>query len=157
MNIEIIPVTSFRQNCSLVWDDNKSAVAIDPGGDSQKLIRRIEELGLDLKLILLTHGHLDHVGAAPQLKQYFDVKVWGSNQADQYWFEALPEQSKKFGLFEIPAFLPDRWLNENGEKIRIGELEFEVLQLPGHTPGHVGFIDHKNKVAFTGDVLLNNV
>ena len=56
MNIEIIPVTAFQQNCSLIWDDEKNAAIIDPGGDADKLIRRIDELELNLTAILLTHG-----------------------------------------------------------------------------------------------------
>ena len=71
MNIEIIPVTAFQQNCSLIWDENNNAAIIDPGGEADKLIKRIEELGLNLQVILLTHGHLDHVGAAEKLKQHF--------------------------------------------------------------------------------------
>ena len=66
MNIEIIPVTAFQQNCSLIWDDEKNAAIIDPGGEGERLIQRIKELGVNLKVILLTHGHLDHVGAAMQ-------------------------------------------------------------------------------------------
>ncbi|WP_373100369.1 MULTISPECIES: MBL fold metallo-hydrolase [Pasteurellaceae] len=157
MEIEIMPVTGFQQNCSLIWDEEKNAAIIDPGGEADKLIRRIEALGLQLKRILLTHGHLDHVGAAPKLKAHFQVEIWGPNQADDYWFANLPQQSQKFGmLFEVDSFRPDRWLNENGEIIRIGQLQLEVLQLPGHTPGHIGFIEHSKQVAFTGDVLFQN-
>ncbi|PJG83112.1 MBL fold metallo-hydrolase [Caviibacterium pharyngocola] len=157
MNIDIIPVTAFQQNCSLIWDDEKNAAIIDPGGEAEKLIRRIEELGLNLQRILLTHGHLDHVGAAPKLKAHFKAEIWGSNSADDYWFQGLPQQSEKFGLlFEASAFTPDRWLNEEGEMIAIGDLRLEVLQLPGHTPGHIGFLERSKKVAFTGDVLFQN-
>lgn len=154
MNIEIIPVTPFQQNCSLIWDDEKNAAIIDPGGEAPKLIKRIEELGLNLQAILLTHGHLDHVGAAEKLKQHFNVTIIGPNSLDEFLFQSLPQQSKQFGLFTISSFLPDRWLDQENEIIKIASFEFEVLHLPGHTPGHIGFIEHQQNIAFTGDVLF---
>lgn len=154
MNIEIIPVTVFQQNCTLLWNDEKQAAIIDPGGDATKLIKRIEELGLKLERILLTHGHLDHVGAAEKLKQHFGVEIWGSNSADRPLFQTLLQQSRQFGLFEIDAFEPDRWLDQEGEIIDVAGFQFEVKHLPGHAPGHIGFIEHQQKVAFTGDVLF---
>lgn len=154
MNIEIIPVTAFQQNCSLIWDDEKNAAIIDPGGEAQKLIKRIEELELNLQAILLTHGHLDHLGAAPQLKAHLGVEIIGPHPADEYWFQALPQQSRQFGLFEIDSFLPDRWLDQDGEILAVAGYQFEVKHLPGHTPGHVGFVEHSQKVIFAGDVLF---
>lgn len=157
MNIDIIPVTAFQQNCSLIWDENKSSAIIDPGGEADKLIKRIEALELNLQAILLTHGHLDHVGAAEKLKQHFNVPILGSNSKDDYWFKSLPQQSEKFGLlFDVAAFEPDRWLDQEGEVLTIGDFVFEVLHLPGHTPGHIGFIEHQKRIAFTGDVLFKN-
>ena len=153
MNIEIIPVTAFQQNCSLIWDDEKNAAIIDPGGEAEKLIGRIEELGLNLEAILLTHAHLDHVGAAEQVKQHFGVEIWGPQEEDRFLFDSLPEQSQRFGMPTIHAFLPDRWLHE-GETIHAGGVIFEILHLPGHTPGHIGFIEKQKKAAFTGDVLF---
>lgn len=153
MNIEIIPVTAFQQNCSLIWGDEKNAAIIDPGGEAEKLIGRIEELGLNLEAILLTHAHLDHVGAAEQVKQHFGVEIWGPQEEDRFLFESLPEQSQRFGMPTIHAFLPDRWLHE-GEIIHAGGGIFEILHLPGHTPGHIGFIEKQKKAAFTGDVLF---
>lgn len=156
MKLDIVPVTSFQQNCSLVWDEkDKRTAIIDPGGDAPKLIKRIEELGLNPQMILLTHGHLDHVGAAIKLKTHFGCEILGPNRLDEYWFRLLPQQSHQFGLFETEAFLPDRWLNQDGEIIQLGGLSFEVLHLPGHTPGHVGFIEHVHHIAFTGDVLFS--
>ncbi|OOF40212.1 MBL fold metallo-hydrolase [Rodentibacter mrazii] len=153
MNIEIIPVTPFQQNCSLIWDDEKNAAIVDPGGEAEKLIQQIEKFGVNLKAILLTHAHLDHVGAAERIKQHFNVEIWGSQENDRFLFDSLPDQAERFGLPNIKPFLPDRWLNE-GDVVNIGDFQFDILHLPGHTPGHVGFIEQEKKVAFTGDVLF---
>lgn len=109
----------------------KNAAIIDPGGEAERLIQRIEELDLNLKVILITHGHLDHVGAAMQLKQHFGVEIWGSNEKDKFLFESLPEQAQRFGLPNIDAFLPDRWFNQEGEILKLDGFNFEILHLPG--------------------------
>lgn len=153
MNVQIIPVTSFQQNCSIVWDSENHAAIIDPGGDADKIIRFIAEHKLMPKMVLLTHGHLDHVGAAAKLKREFELDILGPDLADDYWLEWLPKQAEQFGLPYCAPLKPDRWLKE-GDEIQIGEINFTVMHLPGHTPGHIGFIDYQNKIAFTGDVLF---
>ncbi len=154
INVELLPVTAFQQNCSLLWDEDKNAAIIDPGGDAEKIIQRADELGLNVQAILLTHGHLDHVGAAQKLKAHYKVPVLGSAHGDAFWFENLPMQAQQFRLPTVETFTPDRWLDTDGEILEIGALRLEVLHLPGHTPGHIGFIDRQHKVAFTGDVLF---
>lgn len=153
MQVELLPVTAFAQNCSLVWDEEKNAAIIDPGGDVEKILNRVEALGLKVQGIFLTHGHLDHVGAAVALKEKLSAPILGPHEGDKFWLDNLPQQSLQFGLFEAQAFAPDRWLKE-GEKLPIGAMTFEVFHLPGHTPGHVGFVNREHKVAFTGDVLF---
>lgn len=155
LNLQIIPVTAFQQNCSIIWDSNKNAAIIDPGGDTQKIIEFVKSQGLAVQKILITHGHLDHIMAVEPLKDYFNVPVYGSHYADKALFEQLPEICRNYGFPEVPAFLPDHWLEEN-DKVKVGDLTFIVRHLPGHAPGHIGFFDFENKIVFSGDVLFQN-
>ncbi|OBW95650.1 MBL fold metallo-hydrolase [Gallibacterium salpingitidis] len=153
MNVQIIPVTPFQQNCSVIWDDEKNAAIIDPGGDAERIINFINENELKPKMILLTHGHLDHVGGAAKLKREFNLEIIGPHKADHYWLQGLPQQAEQFGLPYCAPLTPDRWLEEC-ETVQFGALSFSVLHLPGHTPGHIGFINQEENIAFTGDVLF---
>ncbi|MFQ1008294.1 MBL fold metallo-hydrolase [Gilliamella apicola] len=153
---QIIPVTDFQENCSIVWcDETNEAAFIDPGGEPELLKKAVEKLGVNIKQILLTHGHLDHVGVAAELAKHYDVKIIGPSQEDEFLFTALPQQSMQFGFPYTESFLPDRWLKEN-DKIQIGNISLDVLFCPGHTPGHIVFINVKDKIAFVGDVLFKN-
>ena len=153
---QIIPVTDFQENCSIVWcDETNEAAFIDPGGEPELLKKAVKKLGVNIKQILLTHGHLDHVGVAAELAKHYDVKIIGPSQEDEFLFTALPQQSMQFGFPYTESFLPDRWLKEN-DKIQIGNISLDVLFCPGHTPGHIVFINLKDKIAFVGDVLFKN-
>ena len=153
---QIIPVTDFQENCSIIWcDETNEAAFIDPGGEPELLKKAVEKLGVNIKKILLTHGHLDHVGVAAELAKHYDVKIIGPSQEDEFLFTALPQQSMQFGFPYTESFLPDRWLKEN-DKIQIGNISLDVLFCPGHTPGHIVFINVKDKIAFVGDVLFKN-
>ena len=137
MNYRIIPVTAFAQNCSLIWcEQTRLAALVDPGGDAEKIKQEVDASGLTLMQILLTHGHLDHVGAAAELAQHYGVPVIGPEKEDEFWLQGLPAQSRMFGLEECQPLTPDRWLNE-GDTISIGNVTLQVLHCPGHTPGHV--------------------
>jgi len=156
MKYTIIPVTDFEQNCSLIHClQSNEAAFVDPGGDSKQLIRALEKSGAKLSKILLTHGHIDHVGAAVELADQFSVPIIGPHKADKYWLDLLPEECELFGLPQLAAFLPDQWLSE-GQTELVGEIAFSVLHCPGHTPGHVIFYQPENKLAFVGDVLFKD-
>jgi glyoxylase-like metal-dependent hydrolase (beta-lactamase superfamily II) len=154
MKYQIIPVTSFMQNCSLVicTETNKAAL-VDPGGDMPKLISAIEKAGVTLEKILLTHAHLDHVGATKALANKFSVPIEGPHIDDKFWLDALPQQSQMFGFAPAEPFVPTRWLN-HGDTVSVGNLSFNVYHTPGHTPGHVVFVQPEHKKAFVGDVLF---
>lgn len=154
MKYLIIPVTPFEQNCSLIWcEQTLEAALIDPGGDAEALLAVVQENGLRLTKLLLTHGHIDHVGAAAELAARLAIPIEGPQREDAFWLELLPQQSEKFGFPHSPAFTPDRWL-EQGDTVSIGNQILEVLYCPGHTPGHVAFFHRASQTAFVGDVLF---
>lgn len=155
MQYQIIPVTAFQQNCSIIWcDKTNEAAFVDPGGEVELLKKAVEKLGVTITKILLTHGHLDHVGGAAQLAEYYQVPILGPDSEDQFLFDHLPEQSMQFGLPYCAAFLPDEWLTE-GQQITLGEEILDIVHCPGHTPGHLVFINQAAKLALVGDVLFN--
>jgi len=149
----IAPVTPLQQNCTIVWcaRTNKAAI-IDPGGEVPRLLAALEQHGLTLEKIWITHGHMDHAGGTAALKEATGVPIEGPHRDDQFWIDRIPESSVRFGM-EGQAFTPDRWL-QDGDKVTLGETEFEVLHCPGHTPGHVVFFHREARFAQVGDVLF---
>ncbi len=153
MEFTILPVTPYQQNCSLVWDDAGRAALIDPGGEAGRLLAEVRSRGLTLEKILLTHGHLDHVGAAAELRDALGIPIVGPQREERFWLDALPRQAELFGFPHTEAFAPDQWL-EDGDVVEVGALHFDVLHCPGHTPGHVVFYQPEARLAFVGDVLF---
>ena len=150
----IIPVTPFQQNCMLLWcETTKRAVVIDPGGDLPDIERAIAQAGLTVEKIWLTHGHLDHVGGAADLKARLNVPVEGPHRADAFLLEHVEESARAYGLTGMKNVTPDRWLAE-GDTVEIGELSFAVLHCPGHSPGSVAFVNKEQRLAIVGDVLF---
>ena len=148
------PVTAFQQNCSLVWcDATLEAAIIDPGGDVDALLAEVARRGLDLKALWLTHAHIDHAGGTGELARRLDLPIIGPHPADQFWIDALPQQSAMFGFPAAEAFAPTRWLHD-GETVQIGHETLNVRHCPGHTPGHVVFHAPQIDRAFVGDVLF---
>lgn len=149
----IVPVTPFAQNCSVIWCTNtKLAAVVDPGGEVEKIRAVIEENQLELDKIFITHAHLDHAGGTAELARATGVPIIGPHKGDQFWIDALPEQCQRFG-FEGEIFTPDQWL-EHGDRLSLGELNFDVIHCPGHTPGHVVFVEKSEQFAAVGDVIF---
>lgn len=154
MNYRIIPVTAFSQNCSLIWcEQTKLAALVDPGGDAETIKQEVAASGVTLMQILLTHGHLDHVGAAAELAEYYGVPIIGPEKEDEFWLQGLPAQSRMFGLEDCQPLTPDRWLNED-DRVNVGNVTLQVLHCPGHTPGHIVFFDDVSRLLISGDVIF---
>ncbi|MFM2210615.1 MAG: hypothetical protein RIQ96_2258 [Pseudomonadota bacterium] len=149
-----IPVTPFQQNCSLVWcDDTRQAAVIDPGGDLEVILSAVDEHGLKLQQIWLTHAHIDHAGATAELSARLKLPIIGPHPGDQFWIDGLPQQGVMFGFPRCEAFTPTRWLHD-GDTVTLGGHTLNVRHCPGHTPGHVVFHSPEMNRAFVGDVLF---
>lgn len=156
LNFQIVPVTGFQQNCTILWcDETRRAAVVDPGGDLPRVRKALEANGLTLERILVTHGHLDHAGAAAELASEFGVPIEGPHQGDDYWIDGMEKQSQMFGSPGAKSFRPARWL-EQGDTVMVGNQALEVLHAPGHTPGHVVFFHRASQLALVGDVLFQN-
>ena len=154
MNYRIVPVTPFEQNCTLLWCQHTGQAAIvDPGGDEERILAAIREEGVTPVKILLTHGHIDHVGGAAALAERLGIPVLGPHPDDVFLFDALPEQARMFGLPMAAPFRPEQWLDQ-GERVTLGERVLDVIHCPGHTPGHIVYYDADAGLAQVGDVLF---
>lgn len=154
MKIGVLPVTPFQQNCTLMLcEQTMRGAVVDPGGDIEKILAAVEQIGMTLEKIFLTHGHMDHAGATAELSERLNLPIEGPHIGDKFWIDGIPEQSRRFGLAPARAFTPDRWLVD-GDQVRFGAITLDVYHCPGHTPGHVIFFDPVSKIAQVGDVLF---
>jgi hydroxyacylglutathione hydrolase len=145
-----LTVGPYASNCYIVGSEaTKAGMIIDPGAEAKEIMRTVEKLGLKIKLIVLTHRHPDHVGAAAQVKAATKAPLASHLECAKY----LP-QSPDY-LFEPPyegAPKPERILTD-GDTVEIGDLHFKVLHTPGHTPCGISLYGEGH--VFTGDTLFN--
>ena len=155
LEIRIIPVTPFQQNCSMIWDrETMDGVFIDPGGDTDKLMAAAKDLGVNINEVWLTHGHLDHAGAADEIRELTGAPVIGPHKDDQWLMDDIKQQWAKYGVTDGPRnVVPDSYLND-GDELTLGGETFGVVHTPGHTPGHVVIYHKPGRIAFVGDVLF---
>lgn len=155
IDLRILPVTPFSQNCSLLWDtDSMEGIFVDPGGEADKLMAEAEKLGVTIKEIWLTHGHLDHAGGAEDIRTALGIPIIGPHKDDQFWMDMIEQSWAQYGHQGMGKnVVPDRYL-EDGETLTLGTVTFDVAHTPGHTPGHVVIHNRDMKIAFVGDVIF---
>ena len=154
IKVSVVPVTPFAQNCSIVTctATNRAAI-VDPGGDVAQIRAALDQLAVTPEKILLTHGHLDHAGGAAELAEALRLPIEGPDEADAFLLSNLEAQGARFGLTDMRSVTPTRWLLE-GETVSVGDLTFSVLHVPGHTPGHLVFVNTPARFALVGDTLF---
>ncbi len=162
MIVQTLVIGPAQTNCYLVGADSArsgaalngaagEAVVIDPGWDANVILEVARSAQLDIKAILLTHGHFDHIGAVADLQDVLKVPLIAHAREIDLLDAQGGAESFGFRIRSVPQ--PDR-LVAHGETIEIGALKFEVRCVPGHTSGHVAFVEHQNRSAFVGDVLF---
>lgn len=151
MMLEILTVGELATNCYILGDEKtKQGVVIDPGGDFEIIEARLKELNLKVKYIILTHGHIDHIGALSQLKKATKAEILIHSKDSAMLYD--PNQNLSvFSENKIIATKADKLLVE-GDIIQCEGINFEVLHTPGHTPGGISLLT--DKMIFTGDALF---
>lgn len=154
LQIAVVPVTPFQQNCSILWCTRTSQAAIvDPGGDVPRLQEALKEFGVTPAAIWLTHGHLDHAGGATELAEALSLPIIGPHQGDKFLLDSLPEQGLRFDILGMKPVTPARWLAE-GDKVTLGDLTFQIAHVPGHSPGSVTFFQKELRFLLAGDTVF---
>ncbi len=152
MKVEAITVGMFQVNTYLLTDEATGAQAIVDTGESEELVERLRGRALDVRMILLTHGHIDHAGALPLLQEVWDVPTY-LPRAELPLFETLPVQGRMFGMPHLDRECGriDHYVDD-GDTIALGETTLRFLSTPGHTPGQGCYFDDHDIVV--GDTLF---
>ena len=152
MKVVTLPLGPIQTNCFIAADgETQEAVVIDPGWDARRVLDALKPDGWQLKYILLTHAHFDHIGAAADLVEATKAPL--AIHPLELPLLRAKGGAALFGL-NIPACPAPDVLLQPGQVIEVGTLRFEVLFVPGHTPGHVPFHEAQAKALFSGDVLF---
>lgn len=152
MLLKVVPVTAFVENVYILADEKtKEAVVIDPGGEADRILQEIEGMGVTVKYILDTHGHMDHVGGVARVKEATGAE-FGIHERDVL---LLKRQPASYALRLIPDYVdppePDLLVKE-GDEFKVGEIAIKAIETPGHTMGSMCYLT--DGLLFAGDTLF---
>jgi glyoxylase-like metal-dependent hydrolase (beta-lactamase superfamily II) len=151
MIAKILTVGPLAENSIIIYDEeSKDCVIVDPGAEGDRILKEVESL--NVKAIIATHGHLDHVGQVGFLKEKLKVPFY-MNQKDEFLINNDIFPGFAFMLKATKCPPPDYNIKE-GDVLKFGTLEFSVIETPGHTPGSVCFYNQKEKMLISGDTLF---
>ncbi|MBW4828588.1 MAG: MBL fold metallo-hydrolase [Clostridiaceae bacterium] len=151
MKIERLPVGIYAANCYIIYcEDTKEGIVIDPGGEGDIILERIRKLDLNIKYIIITHGHVDHIGGLAEVKDGTGATVLIHEQDEEMLKDATKNLSSMMPTRETQTSA-DKFV-EDGEKLNFGNHIIEIIHTPGHTLGGISIKIEEN--IFTGDTLF---
>lgn len=158
ISIQSFVFNPFQENSYVVYDDTKEAVIVDPGcydeDEKKELADFVAGNNLEIKMLLNTHCHIDHVLGNHFVKEKFKTQLY-IHKTEEFVLNAQKVLAPHYGMHGYEEARPDFFLKE-GDSVRFGSQEFSVLFVPGHSPGHIAFYSQREKVVLAGDVLFQN-
>jgi hydroxyacylglutathione hydrolase len=153
MILEMLTVGPFQENCYVIGDQESGIGAIvDPGDEAVRIALAVEQTNLEIGQILVTHAHIDHVGAVATLADEYACPVLMHAEAEPI-LKQLPAQAMMMGLRFGKVPTVDRYI-EDEEVLEVGGLRLESRYTPGHAPGHLAFYVESERLVFSGDALF---
>ena len=153
LTIEKMTVGPIATNCFIAADERSGdCVVVDPGSDAPEILKRISSKGWQLRAIWLTHAHFDHFGAVASIMKKFPQLPLGLHSLDFPLYQA-GGGAKSWGISVDCSHEPTTWWNHTSN-LHLGHMQFDILFVPGHSPGHVAFFQPESGTLFGGDVLF---
>jgi hydroxyacylglutathione hydrolase len=153
MILEALTVGPFQENCYVIGDEETgTGTLVDPGDEGTRIALAVEQTGLDIAQIIITHAHIDHVGAVAALADEYACPVLMHAEAEPM-LQQLPTQAMMMGLRFGKVPVVDRHI-EDEEILEVGGLRLKSLYTPGHAPGHLAFYLADDRLVLSGDALF---